>query len=174
MKFLIYFFSLIILFSCKEDASSKIKSDAQPVSLDYLEDNRPLDIEENMPARENLPEIKDGKYPIMIFEKETHDFGEMNEGETKSFDFWFTNTGEADLILLSVNASCGCTTPYYDKEPIKPGKRGKITAEFNSSGKPGKNSKNINISNNTKSGNQMITIKANVKSPQTPKGKYEF
>jgi hypothetical protein len=165
MKHLVYFFSLTILFiSCKENASSKIDANAKAVSLDYMEDNRPLDLEENLPERENLPEIKNGKYPIMVFEKETHDFGEMKEGETKSYDFWFTNTGESDLILLTVNASCGCTTPYYDKAPIKPGKRGKITAEFDSSGKPGKQSKNINISNNTKEGSQMITIQANVKS----------
>ena len=165
MKHLVYFFSLTILFiSCKENASSKIDANAKAVSLDYMEDNRPLDLEENLPERENLPEIKNGKYPIMVFEKETHDFGEMKEGETKSYDFWFTNTGESDLILLTVNASCGCTTPYYDKAPIKPGKRGKITTEFDSSGKPGKQSKNINISNNTKEGSQMITIQANVKS----------
>lgn len=164
MKHLVYFFSITILFiSCKENASSKIDANAKAVSLDYMEDNRPLDLEENLPERENLPTIKDGKFPVMVFEKDTHDFGEMNEGETKSYDFWFTNTGESDLILLTVNASCGCTTPYYDKAPIKPGKRGKITAEFDSSGKPGKQSKNINISNNTKEGNQMITIKANVK-----------
>jgi len=168
MKTVFYIFSFLLFFSCKEDASSKIKSDAESVPMDYLEDNRPMDLEENLPERQNLPEVKDGKYPIMVFEKETHDFGEMNEGEKKSFDFWFTNTGEADLVLLTVNASCGCTTPYYDKKPIKPGQRGKITAEFDSSDKPGKNSKNINISNNTKEGNQMITIKSNVKASETP------
>lgn len=164
MKKLLFLFAFVlIVMACKDNASSRIDENAKAVSLDYLEDKRPMDLQENLPERENLPEIKDGKYPVMIFEKETHDFGEMQEGEKKSFDFWFTNTGESDLVLLTVNASCGCTTPYYDKAPIKPGKRGKITAEFDSSGKPGKQSKNINISNNTKSGNQMITIKANVK-----------
>lgn len=169
MKYLVYFlFFSVLISSCKEDATSKIDPNAQAVSLDYLEDKRPMDLEENLPARESLPEIKDGKYPIMVFEKETHDFGTMIDGEKKSYDFWFTNTGESDLVLLTVNASCGCTTPYYDKAPIKPGKRGKITAEFDSSGKPGKQSKNINISNNTKEGNQMITIKANVQAIQAP------
>lgn len=163
MRVLFFILSFVIFISCKENASSKIKPDAESVSLDYLEDNRPMDLEENLPERQNLPAVQDGKYPVMVFEKETHDFGEMKDGEKKSYDFWFTNTGEADLILLNVQASCGCTTPYYDKKPIKPGKRGKITAEFDSTGKPGKNSKNINISNNTKDGSQMITIKANVK-----------
>ena len=41
------------------------------------------------------------------------------------------NDGDAPLILKEVKASCGCTTPEWPQEPIMPGQKKKIEAEFN-------------------------------------------
>jgi hypothetical protein len=65
----------------------------------------------------------------------TFQFGKIMDGETVSHEFEFTNTGKGDLVVNNVKASCGCTTPDWTKEPIKPGEKGMIKAVFNSAGK---------------------------------------
>src|SRR6185503_1438445 len=67
----------------------------------------------------------------MKFEFEEYDFGNVNEGDDASVDFVFTNDGKEKLILTDVKASCGCTTPFWSKEPVMPGEKGKITAKYN-------------------------------------------
>ena len=61
-------------------------------------------------------------------EKKSHDFGSIEEGVQATVTFTFKNTGNAPLILNSVKASCGCTTPKWTKEPIAPGSEGQVTA----------------------------------------------
>ncbi|MFM6953622.1 MAG: DUF1573 domain-containing protein, partial [Sphingobacteriaceae bacterium] len=39
--------------------------------------------------------------PIMTFAKESHDFGQVNEGDKVVYDFFFTNTGKSALIISS-------------------------------------------------------------------------
>ena len=66
------------------------------------------------------------KKPKIDFVETEHDFGIIKQGERVSHTFIFTNNGNSDLILNNVSASCGCTVPEYDKNPIAPGKDGKI------------------------------------------------
>ncbi|HBI00136.1 MAG TPA: hypothetical protein DDY18_00765 [Flavobacterium sp.] len=105
----------------------------------------------------------------MTFNKKEHDFGVISEGAKVETTFTFTNTGEADLIIANASGSCGCTVPEFPKEPIKPGKTGKMKVSFDSNGKPGMQQKSVNITANTASGKDVLTIKANV----TPKPKAE-
>jgi hypothetical protein len=49
-------------------------------------------------------------------------------------EFNFTNTGTQDLFISNAVGSCGCTVPEWPREPIKPGKSGKIKVEFDSQG----------------------------------------
>lgn len=74
-------------------------------------------------------EFNDG--PKIEFVKTTHDFGESPQGTPVSYDFTFKNVGNAPLVLQNVKASCGCTTPYWPKEPIMPGQESKISAKYN-------------------------------------------
>ena len=56
----------------------------------------------------------------MNFDKVSHDFGTIEEGETVQTTFNFTNTGKADLLIVDARGSCGCTVPKYPKNiPIK-------------------------------------------------------
>jgi preprotein translocase subunit SecY len=109
-------------------------------------------------AQEKQAEIK--------FAETSHDFGSIVEGAQATYEFSFTNTGNVPLVLSSVNASCGCTTPQWTKDPIAPGQTGKITAVFNSSGKGGPFSKSITVHSNAKSGSIVLTIKGNVEPKQ--------
>lgn len=107
-----------------------------------------------------------GKYPVMTFEQEEHDFGTIQQGDNETFDFAFKNTGEADLIITSAKGSCGCTVPDYPKTPIKAGESGKIHVWFTSAGKQGETSKTVTIICNTKEENKILKIKANIKVPK--------
>ncbi len=98
----------------------------------------------------------------MAFEFETYDFGEINEGDDASVDFVFKNTGMEKLIITDVKASCGCTTPFWSKEPVLPGEQGRITASYNTNGRPGGFNKAITINSNAKEESKRIFIKGTV------------
>ena len=101
--------------------------------------------------------------PIMTFAKESHDFGQVNEGDKIVFDFFFTNTGKSALIISSATATCGCTVPEYPKQPLAPGKTGIIHVVFNSAGKSGMQNKIITLTTNTFKGNEELHLVGNVK-----------
>ena len=87
-----------------------------------------------------------------------HDFGQVNEGEKVSHVFEALNTGKADLVFQSVKPSCGCTTPKYDKKPIRPGKKGSIEVVFNTKGRPGIQRKTVLVVANTEPSNTVLTF----------------
>ncbi|MEY4274872.1 MAG: hypothetical protein RL638_1820, partial [Bacteroidota bacterium] len=70
------------------------------------------------------------------------------EGTQATYSFEFTNTGKAPVVISNVQPSCGCTTPEWTREPIMPGKTGKVTASYNSTGRPGNFNKSITVVNN--------------------------
>lgn len=83
------------------------------------------------------------------FDKEVYDFGTCTEGDKVKKTIEFTNTGKLPLIIDQAYGSCGCTVPTYDKEPVQPGKKGKIEVEFNSENRAGANTKSVMIQANT-------------------------
>lgn len=89
------------------------------------------------------------KAPKATFNKTVHDFGKINESDkTATTTFTFKNDGNAPLIIQRAHASCGCTTPDYTKEPILPGKEGKITVTYSTIGRVGAIDKNVTIFSN--------------------------
>lgn len=65
------------------------------------------------------------------FSKLEHNFGSSPTGKPVTYEFEFTNIGNKPLILSEVKASCGCTTPSWTKEPIMPGQKGTVKAQYN-------------------------------------------
>ncbi|HRW21492.1 MAG TPA: DUF1573 domain-containing protein, partial [Bacteroidales bacterium] len=51
--------------------------------------------------------------------------------------------------ISNVKASCGCTTPKWSKEPIKPGQKGTIEVVFDSAGRSGEQAKTVKVYCNT-------------------------
>jgi hypothetical protein len=100
---------------------------------------------------------------IFKFEKETHDFGTVDEGGSIDYVFKFTNTGTAPIIIQKVNASCGCTTPEWSKDPVPPGGSGFVKASYNTNGRPGHFNKSITITSNATEANKVLFIKGDVK-----------
>ncbi|NJO68911.1 MAG: DUF1573 domain-containing protein [Bacteroidetes bacterium] len=112
----------------------------------------------------------------LSFEKETHNFGKMDESKgTVSYTFNFTNTGSEPLFILSVQPSCGCTTPEWSKEPVVPGGKGFIKATFNPAGRPGPFVKSINVVSNSATNSVILKISGEVIGKEsTVEGRYPF
>ncbi|MDI9865207.1 DUF1573 domain-containing protein [Flectobacillus sp. DC10W] len=103
---------------------------------------------------------------VIKFKTEIHDFGKIEEGTQATYTFEFTNTGTAPVVISNAQPSCGCTTPDWTKEPILPGKTGKVTASFNSTGRPGAFNKTVTVISNSETPTIALTIKGEV----APKG----
>ncbi|MDP1763842.1 MAG: DUF1573 domain-containing protein [Sediminibacterium sp.] len=97
------------------------------------------------------------------FTQSTFDFGVIPQGTPVTHVFSFKNTGKDPLVLSNVTASCGCTTPEWPKEPVKPGATATIKATYNAAS-PGVFNKQITIISNAKNAQTILTIKGEVKS----------
>lgn len=104
------------------------------------------------------------------FDKEVYDFGECTEGDKVKKTIEFTNTGKLPLVINQAYGSCGCTVPTYDKEPVQPGKKGKIQVEFNSEHKTGANTKSVMIEANTNPPITTVTFSIKVNESKKKKG----
>ncbi len=96
---------------------------------------------------------------LMSFVEKTHDFGTIKEADGPvSHEFEFKNTGNSPLVIISASASCGCTRPEYPKEPIKPGKSGKIKVTYNPAGRPGEFDRSVKLKTNVKKKRYVLKI----------------
>lgn len=68
---------------------------------------------------------------ILTVKETTYDFGKIPQGRPVTHVFEISNTGSAPLMLANVQASCGCTTPEWDKSPIQPGATASIKVGYN-------------------------------------------
>lgn len=101
--------------------------------------------------------------PKIVFETDMHDFGQLMAGEVISYSFKFTNTGDADLVISSCDASCGCTVADYPRERIAPGKTGYITVSFKSQGMSGQLVKEVIVASNAQPSRTKLRISATVR-----------
>lgn len=110
----------------------------------------------NQEISDNVPLSK------IEFSSTNFDFGKIAEGEIVERTYTFTNIGEHDVWLREVKPSCGCTTPEFTKDAIKPGKQGKITVKFDSKGRIGNQSKQITVITNTEPASTILRFTAQV------------
>ncbi len=87
--------------------------------------------------------------PVLTWEKSTHDFGDIQQGDKVETTYRFTNTGTEPLLITNVTVTCGCTVPKgWPRDPILAGGKGEIVVAFNSLGKMGKQNKVVTIVSN--------------------------
>ncbi len=80
------------------------------------------------------------------FSEEIFDFGMIKEqAGPVMHEFSFVNNSSRPIKIINVQASCGCTTPDWTKDPVEPGKSGFIQASFNPIGRPGYFNKSLTI-----------------------------
>jgi Protein of unknown function (DUF1573) len=111
-----------------------------------------------------------GEGPILTWDKTTHDFGDIEQGEKVEYTYRFTNSGSEPLIITNVTTQCGCTTPKgWPRDPVPPGGKGEIIAAFNSAGKFGKQHKVVTIvSNAVNTEGAQLILKVNVFEKKSP------
>ncbi|MEQ8303950.1 MAG: DUF1573 domain-containing protein [Cyclobacteriaceae bacterium] len=98
---------------------------------------------------------------VFGWESATHDFGKIKQGVPQTHEFKFTNTGKQPLVITNVQASCGCTTPDWSKDPIPPGGEGFIKATYNAAAMGGF-TKTVTVMANVENGFKQLTIKGEV------------
>ncbi len=134
---------MVAFTSCKEDATSKIKS-------------------ENVSQAAERDAVS-GDFPVLTFDKKEHDFGEIENGTPVETVFTYTNTGKAPLVISDIKSTCGCTVPQdWSREPLEPGASSKFTVKFNGKG-ANKVSKTVTVTANTELGTETVKISAFIK-----------
>lgn len=102
------------------------------------------------------------------FDNQKCNFGTIKEGSEATCEYQFTNTGNSELIIRRVKASCGCTATNPEKTNLKPGESSKITAKFHSAGKQGQQMKTITvICNDPTNSTIMLTLEGTVEAQGT-------
>jgi hypothetical protein len=68
---------------------------------------------------------------VLIVKDNSHNFGKIPQGRPAVTTFEIVNTGTTALKLDNVQASCGCTTPVWSRDPIEAGATAKIQVGYN-------------------------------------------
>ena len=88
---------------------------------------------------------------VAVFESQNFDFGKVKQGVPVTHEFTFTNKSKVTMVIIGVQASCGCTTPDWTKDPIPPGGQGFVKATYNAAGL-GAFDKSVTVTANVESG----------------------
>jgi hypothetical protein len=68
---------------------------------------------------------------VAKFNTNKYDFGKVKQNVPAVYSFEITNTSNKPLVIENAHATCGCTVPEYQKDPILPGKSAKIKVQYN-------------------------------------------
>jgi len=103
---------------------------------------------------------------VLEVKENTHNFGKIPQGRPATTTFEIVNTGTTALKLDNVQASCGCTTPVWSRDPIEPGATAKIVVGYNAYAE-GSFTKTVTVVYNTNM-TKLLTISGEVyKTPAT-------
>ena len=104
---------------------------------------------------------------ILTLKEAEFDFGKIPQGKPVTHVFDVVNSGKDSLKIINIQASCGCTTPDWERDKIQaPNEKTKITVGYNAASE-GTFTKIITITYNGTQTKQ-ITIKGEVwKTPAT-------
>lgn len=114
---------------------------------------------------------KPTKQSELKWDKDTHDFGDIEKGKPVTYEFTFTNTTKQTILVTNVKPSCGCTAANYTKTPIKPGEKGMVAATYNAAS-PAPFHKTITVTTNEEgAAPKVLIIKGKVLAPEVKEEK---
>lgn len=97
----------------------------------------------------------------LVLTEDVYDFGKIPQGKPVTHVFTVANGGKQAFKVDNVQASCGCTTPEWEREKtLNPGDKTNITVGYNAAAE-GPFTKYITVMYNG-SQTKMITIKGEV------------
>lgn len=110
-----------------------------------------------------MPAVAKKKQAEIKFAESSYNFGTIPEhGGKVSHTFEFTNTGDANLVIIDASADCGCTVPEFPTQPVAPGKKGKIKVTFDPLYRQGAFNKVVTIRTNAKQKKARIKISGTI------------
>ena len=101
----------------------------------------------------------------ITFDNKVINYGKVDKGTNGARVFKFKNEGTEPLVLNSVRASCGCTTPKWTREPIAPGGEGEIQVKYDTN-RMGNFHKTVTVQSNATNQTVVLTIKGQVMNPK--------
>jgi hypothetical protein len=75
--------------------------------------------------------VNTSKEEVLVLKEASYSFGKIPQGRPVIHVFEIANTGKDPILLENVQASCGCTTPEWSREPIAPGATATIKVGYN-------------------------------------------
>jgi hypothetical protein len=150
-----------LVFSCKKEA----KTVDQMAVADSAQATTVVDAMAQQQAPEEAEMLKEAQskpLTTIAFSETDHNFGDIKKGEKVEHIYEVTNTGTNPLIISNVKPGCGCTVPDFTKEPILPGKKGKITLHFDSTNFDGAVNKAADVFVNVEKAPVKLTFSANI------------
>ncbi|MDB9712303.1 DUF1573 domain-containing protein [Flavobacteriaceae bacterium] len=149
VSFFVAFTIAFILTSCGNDPFSKVESTNVEVA--------------------SQRDAVSTSFAEMTFDKTSHDFGIINDGQAQETMFSYTNTGDSPLVVTDIKSTCGCTVPQgWSRQPLSPGESSQFTVKFNGKGS-NKVSKTVTVTANTKKGRETVRISAFINNPNSVK-----
>ncbi|WP_185144656.1 DUF1573 domain-containing protein [Chryseobacterium phosphatilyticum] len=150
------------LVSCKKEnketqSTETVTTDSTAVATPVVTDSAATPAGETAAA----PVSKEPSTSIALSES-NFDFGKIKKGDKVEHVYEITNTGKNPLVISEVKPGCGCTAPDFTKEPIMPGKKGKITLHFDSSNFDGNVQKYADVFANVDKAPIKLTFTANI------------
>lgn len=87
--------------------------------------------------------------PQIDFKERRYDFGRININiQYAKHRFTFVNIGDQPLVITNVHTSCGCTTPEWTRDTIKPGDSGFVDTKYETINRPGSFNKTVTVYSN--------------------------
>lgn len=74
----------------------------------------------------NKATISEDKLVDFEFTEETHNFGNLEEGQIVAYTLDFKNMGTENIYIHSAETYCNCVKTSYSDKPILPGSSGHI------------------------------------------------
>ncbi|MBW8524755.1 DUF1573 domain-containing protein [Chryseobacterium chendengshani] len=154
------------LVSCKKEENKELQNSETitPDSTNTLPgDSLPPRAQNNTAAGEvATPAVSSQPLTTVALSESNFDFGNIKKGDKVNHVYEVTNTGTNPLIISEVKPGCGCTAPEFTKDPILPGKKGKITLSFDSSSFDGAVQKYADVFANVEKAPIKLTFNANI------------
>jgi Protein of unknown function (DUF1573) len=150
IKVLFFLGSFLLINSCKISD----RTDNNDITTDIVKNPNSLN-------GKNASEI-----PILFLPETSVDLGKVAQGEIINHTFKFVNKGKADLVLVNIKGTCGCTVfKNWPKTPIAPGDGGTVDIQFDSGNKDGAQDITVSIVANTSPATTYYNFKTFVAAP---------
>lgn len=150
------------LVSCKKEENKEVQN-AEVIGIDSTNAPAAPSNDSTVAGTEAAAPVKSNQPTTTIALSESNfDFGTIKKGAKVNHVYEVTNTGINPLIISEVKPGCGCTAPEFTKDPIMPGKKGKITLSFDSTNFDGAVQKYADVFANVENAPIKLTFNANI------------